>query len=261
MPNVIQIRRSSSATSYPALAPGELAHSEALLAQIAVGTSGNADVILGISEAERAKLAAIEAAATADQTGAEIVSLIEAEADANLLTDDELTKLQGIEGSKFLGSFASLGALQTAHPAPSAGSYGDVDPGAGTDVQRYIWDVDDAQYIAGSGGGGETAASIKSKYESNANTNAFTDAEQTKLAGIETAATADQTGAEIVSLIGTEPDVNLVSNAQLQKIDDAAVNFLQLDDTPGSFSADALVFVNAAGNALEFRSSIDGGTF
>jgi hypothetical protein len=38
----------------------------------------------------------------------------------------------------------------------------------------------------------QTAGEIKTAYESNANTNAYTDAEQTKLSGIETGATADK---------------------------------------------------------------------
>jgi len=42
-----------------------------------------------------------------------------------------------------------------------------------------------------------TDATVKSKYENNANTNAFTDALLTKLNGIETAATADQVAAEV----------------------------------------------------------------
>lgn len=50
------------------------------------------------------------------------------------------------------------------------------------------------------------AASIKTQYESNADTNAFDDAAQTKLAGIETGATADLTGAEIVTLYEAEAD-------------------------------------------------------
>lgn len=53
-------------------------------------------------------------------------------------------------------------------------------------------------------GSGETSASIKTKYESNENTNAFTDGEKTKLAGVEENATADQTGGEIVNAINTQ---------------------------------------------------------
>lgn len=43
----------------------------------------------------------------------------------------------------------------------------------------------------------QTGAEIKTAYEGEANTNAFTDAEQTKLAGIETGATADQAASEV----------------------------------------------------------------
>lgn len=50
------------------------------------------------------------------------------------------------------------------------------------------------------GGAGLTASQIKTLYESNADTNEFDDAEQTKLAGIETAATTDQTDTEIKAL-------------------------------------------------------------
>ena len=45
----------------------------------------------------------------------------------------------------------------------------------------------------------QTGAEIKTLYEAEANTNAFTDAEQAKLAGIETGATADQTNSEILA--------------------------------------------------------------
>jgi len=50
----------------------------------------------------------------------------------------------------------------------------------------------------------QTNAEIKTAYEANSNTNEFSDAEQTKLAGIETAATADQTAAEIKTLLAAD---------------------------------------------------------
>jgi len=55
----------------------------------------------------------------------------------------------------------------------------------------------------------QTAAEIKTAYESNSDTNAFTDALQTKLNGIETSATADQTGAEIATAISGETVASL----------------------------------------------------
>lgn len=53
----------------------------------------------------------------------------------------------------------------------------------------------------------QTGAEIKAAYEAEADTNAFTDAEQTKLAGIETAATADQSDAEIEAAYNNQVDV------------------------------------------------------
>lgn len=59
-----------------------------------------------------------------------------------------------------------------------------------------------------------TSASIKTQYESNADTNAFTDAEQTKLSGIEIGATADQTGAEIKAAYEAEANTNAFTDAE-----------------------------------------------
>jgi len=63
-----------------------------------------------------------------------------------------------------------------------------------------------------------TDAEVKTKYENNADTNEFSDAEQTKLAGIETAATADQTGAEIKTAYEGEADTNAFTDAEQTKL-------------------------------------------
>ena len=60
----------------------------------------------------------------------------------------------------------------------------------------------------------QTGAQIKTAYE--AETNAFTDAQFTKLAGIETAATADQTGAQIKTAY--EAEANAFTDAQFTKL-------------------------------------------
>ena len=62
------------------------------------------------------------------------------------------------------------------------------------------------------------AGSIKTSYESNSNTNAFTDAEKTKLGTVETNAAADQTGAEIKSLYEGESNTNAFTDALLTKL-------------------------------------------
>jgi hypothetical protein len=62
------------------------------------------------------------------------------------------------------------------------------------------------------------AASIKSSYESNADTNEFSDAEQSKLASIEASATADQTGAEIKTAYEAEANTNAFTDAEQSKL-------------------------------------------
>ncbi len=144
------------------------------------------------------KLAGIEAGATADQTGAEIKVAYEGEANTNGFTDAEKTKLAGLETSRFLGTFLNVSALETAHPASSAlaGQYADVDGGIGSDVERYILDdTDNTWKPAGGTPTSETAASIKTKYESNADTNAFTDAEKANLANQSNTNTGDESNA------------------------------------------------------------------
>ena len=111
---------------------------------------------------------------------------------SNDFTSAEKTKLAGLEGSHFKGLHASLAALQSAHPAGTAGDYADVDAGAGVDVVRYLWDVTDAEWVAQAASGGSmTAAQIKTAYESNPDTNAYTDAEKSKLGGVAAGATAN----------------------------------------------------------------------
>jgi hypothetical protein len=86
-------------------------------------------------------------------------------------------------------------------------------------VALYIWDADDDEWVAAGGEStAETAASIKTKYESNADTNAFTDAEKSKLTGIESNAKDDQTGAEIKALYEAEADTNAFTDAEKAKI-------------------------------------------
>ena len=67
-----------------------------------------------------------------------------------------------------------------------------------------------------------SAAEIKSLYESNADTNVFTDAEQTKLSGIETGATADQTNAQIKTAYEANADTNAFTDAEQTQLADLA---------------------------------------
>ena len=63
-----------------------------------------------------------------------------------------------------------------------------------------------------------SASEVKTLYESNADTNAFTDSEQTKLAGIETGAEVNPTAAEIKTAYESNADTNAFTNAEQTKL-------------------------------------------
>lgn len=173
----------------------------------------------GFTDGEKTKLSGIEDSATSDQSGSEIKSLYESELNTNAYTDAEKTKLAGLESSLFLGTYVNLSSLQLAHPSPIIGSYGHVDLGVGSDVEVYIWDDTDSIYVLQLGSStAETSATIKVKYESNPDTNAYTDTEKNKLAGIEIGATADQSNVEIKALYEDNPDTNAFTDTQQTKL-------------------------------------------
>lgn len=53
----------------------------------------------------------------------------------------------------YRGLYATLVALQTAIPTGLPGDFADVDAGIGTDIQRYLWDDSDDEWILGGGSG------------------------------------------------------------------------------------------------------------
>ena len=117
----------------------------------------------------------------------------------------------------------------------------------------------------------QTNAEIKTAYEANSDTNAFTDAEKTKLQnldlaklqGIETGATADQSNAEIKTAYEANSDTNAFTDAEKTKLagissGQGATDFTSLTDTPANFTSAAgkTVKVNSSANALEFVDQI-----
>jgi hypothetical protein len=73
--------------------------------------------------------------------------------------DGNVITVTGGGDSYFLGVFASLAALEAAHATAQPGEYAYVDEGIGSDIIQYLWDDDDAQWVAGgaptTGGGHE----------------------------------------------------------------------------------------------------------
>ena len=126
---------------------------------------------------------------------------------------------------------------------------------------------------------GIIASFIKTQYESNSDTNAFTDAFSTKLTGVEASATEDQTGAEIVALLEALAGAGQLNATALRLIADAidaelgsttwrtgggggSATFLGLTDTPAAFGTTGQVAaINAGVDALEFVDQTGGGGF
>ena len=106
-------------------------------------------------------------------------------ATTKIFTDLERAKLSALVSSHYMGKYTSFSGLTIAHPTANPGDYADVDMGLGNDIERYIWDDDDNVWILQLGESTAlTDAQIKVQYENNPNTNAFTDAEKTKLSGL-----------------------------------------------------------------------------
>lgn len=143
----------------------------------------------------------------------------------NDYTTAEKTKLAGLDSPMFRGVFLSLAALTSGITSPVAGNYADVDSGTGTDAQRYIWDVNDSKWVLSSTNTATTltAAQVKTLYESNADTNAYTTAEKTKLSGIATGATVNSPDATLLNRANHTGTQAISTVANLQTTLDAKV--------------------------------------
>ncbi|MEM6326544.1 MAG: hypothetical protein AAF791_05445 [Bacteroidota bacterium] len=120
--------------------------------------------------------------------------------------------------TRYLGAYADAAARDAANPTPPVGSTADVDGGPGNPVERYIYDADDGWVLQQGTTTAETETSVKQKYESNPDTNAFTDAQQSKLGGVEAQATRDD-AASVLAKLRENDDVNVVTDAEASKID------------------------------------------
>ena len=104
----------------------------------------------------------------------------------------------------------------------------------------------------------QTGAEIKTAYEGEAS--AFTDAQFTKLSGIETSATADQTGAQIKTAYEAESDTNAFTDAEQTKLTDLSTTetigiYLTALDTDATTGTAVAPFRLPAGEILDVRLS------
>ena len=113
-----------------------------------------------------------------------------------------------------------FGVMETAGVSPEYRGGG----AAGNSPEVLGWVRSVGPLTAASPGSGTTvgsalsAAQIKQRYESNANTNAFTNALQTKVNGVDAGAADDQTGAEIKAAYEGEADTNVYTNPEKAKL-------------------------------------------
>lgn len=82
-------------------------------------------------------------------SGAEMLEVVQALASRRTTVAD----LLALVPSLYKGLYTTLAALNLAHPVSVAGAFADVDAGAGSNVQRYIWDSNDTAWVPQSGGG------------------------------------------------------------------------------------------------------------
>lgn len=138
---------------------------------------------------------------------------IDAIVDRNFLTDSERAKLEALKTSKYLGTFLTPEEIPTV--GATAGNYADVDSGLeSVDTERWIYDVEAQKFVkAVSVPASETAESVKEKYESNEDTNAFTDAEKTKLEGV-----TEETSETIKTKYESNSDTNAFTDAEKTKL-------------------------------------------
>lgn len=142
----------------------------------------------------------------------------------NNYTTEEKQKLQSLEGSPFRGEFRSKTELEQSVTNPKPGDYAYVDRGVGQLVVKYIWDSTDRTWVLQQGvSTEETPESIKEKYESNPDTNAFTDNDKSKLDNLPANAQENviehikQNGVELTIVDKTvEIETNVLSKITLQ---------------------------------------------
>ena len=213
------------------------------------------------TDADHTKLNGIEANATADQSNAEIRAAVEAASDSNVFTDADHTKLNGIEASADVTDTANVVAAlsagtgvaisgageitvtavalttvqtassQSAHLALTA-QEGDVvvrsdenksymhNGGTAGTMSDYtlLATPTDAVLSVNGNTGAISAAQIATAVEAASDSNTFTDADHSKLNGIEASATADQTAAEIRTLVESASDSNVFTDADHSKL-------------------------------------------
>ena len=223
----------------------------------------NSDQVLFAQQEITDKLGGIEENATADQTAAEIRTLVGDATDSNVFTDAEKTKLTGIDtnakddqtaseiktliaSSPLDASHLAANSVNTSELADDSVTYSKLQNVSATDrvlgrdssgagVVEEITPANLRTMINVEDGAtaDQTNAEIKTAYEANSNTNAFTDAEKTKLTSVETNAKDDQTASEIKTLYESNSNTNALTDAEKTVIDGVTANTSEINKLDG----------------------------
>lgn len=161
------------------------------------------------TDAEKLKLANVEAGATGDQTAPEIVNLINLSGE--IIDEDNVSALLTRDSE-----LQAHNVNQDAHHPKNHNLETHDTTVTGAQLNSMKTKVDG---IENGATGDQTGSEIKVLYESQANTNAYTDAEKAKAAGHEDNATQDQTGAEIKQLYEEQLNTNAFTDADESKLD------------------------------------------
>ena len=152
--------------------------------------------------ADHAKLDGIESSATADQTDAEIRTAVGAASDSNIFTDADHSKLDGIESTADVTDATNVEAAGALMLGGGAMT-GAITTNSTFDGRDVATDGTKLDGIESSATADQTDAEIRAAVEAASDSNVFTDDDHSKLNAIEASATADQTASEILTLIKT----------------------------------------------------------
>lgn len=194
-----------------------------------------------MSSSDKTKLDGVETGATADQTAAEIKTAYESNSDTNAFTDALQTKLNGVETSADVTDATNVAA---------AGAVMESD----TTTANMSFVVDEDDMTSNSPTKLPTQQSVKAYVDTQVatkdalselsgdsdditqgSTNLFmTTAERSKLTGIETGATADQTAAEIEAIVSHDNLLDFVANEHIDWTTDQGATDIHINNIQAS---------------------------
>ena len=169
-------------------------------------------------------------------------------------------KVYKINNSSIL-SATTLGSSVVSSSLTSVGTLGslavtnNVTVGGTVDGRDLATDGSKLDGIESGATADQTAAEIRTLVESASDSNVFTDADHSKLNGIESGATADQTAAEIRTLVDGASDSNVFTDALLSKL-----NGIEASATADQSASEILTLiktVDGAGSGLD-ADTLDG---